>query len=269
MMILVMPLFSVEVRLKDERVIRGQLMMITDTELYLAASQAKYRILRSSISFVKESIDNYNFCHVNIKFADGSTSEAELVMLSRDWLMYKTDQNINALHEVSLREIVSLNVIGVGNIRSDEYKRLAAADLSDILAATAQFVADCSVDAAKSVTSSEDYNNGIPSVENTDFYDKYWLRFNGLITRSTANELWDLIDIYTEKEKSLTLIYNEQLNNEKQKTEVRMSEISQELQSKIYGLRYEFAYRAYRIIVRAHDAECRDVSKSEISFGII
>ncbi|MBP5706140.1 MAG: hypothetical protein J6W76_02560 [Spirochaetales bacterium] len=268
-MILAMPLFSVEVRLKDERIIRGQLMKITDTELFLAASQAKYRILRDSITVVKGNNDNSDFCRVNIRFADGSTSEAELVMLSRDWLMYKKDQNMNVLHEVPLREIASLNVIGVEAIRSDEYKRLVAADLSEILAATAQFVADCSVDTAKSVTGSEDYNNGIPSVGNTDFYDKYWLRFNGLITRSTANQLWNLIDIYTEKEKSLTLIYNERLNNEKQKTEVRMSEISQELQSKIYGLRYEFAYRAYRIIVRAHDAEYRDVSKSEISFGII
>jgi len=88
-----------------------------------------------------------------------------------------------------------------------------------------------------------------------DFYEKFWARIYRYISSSTENLLWNLLENYSEKEKSVNQVYNERiqnLDNDKKSTRLyleKKASLSGELKVSIRNLRNDFYKRARRIIL--------------------
>lgn len=75
-----------------------------------------------------------------------------------------------------------------------------------------------------------------------DFYEKFWRKINGYLNDDTKNLLWNLYELYSNKEKYLNILNNNSNENNKITTEIN------EFNNKIIKLRKEFYYRAKKII---------------------
>ena len=246
--------YSAQVTLTDGRILHGKLTGIGQERIYLDGDNGHCYIKQNDITAVTADTDN-DATEITVSLRSGRTINADLVMLTADTLIYKTANSLDTLHYINRNEIMRIGLNNDTQNHSDSVQ-IASENNDDILTATVALLGVSSGDTS------------IGNIESSDFYDKYWLRFNGHIDKSTGNLLWNLIDIYTDKEKNLTLIYNELLSNDKDKTEIKMSAVSQELQSRIHRLRLEFSHRAYKIIVRsfiAHDPQ----SDFEVSYGVV
>ena len=227
---------AAEIHLLDGRILHGRIVGVTAAQILMNMKSDNISVKQNDIDAVLDSAESDTKTDITIKYKSGSTEQGELVLLTHDILIFKTRSDINNLHEVSRSKIADIIVNNAPNVDKSARQQITLIDTSDILKATAILLDNSSNEIV------------IDSIENSDFYDKYWLKFNGRVDKTTGNLLWNLIDIYTDKEKNLTLIYNELLSNDKDKTEIKMSTISQELQSRIRQLRLEFARRAYRIM---------------------
>ncbi len=246
---------AVQVCLTDGYILSGNLTAITDSQIYLDNDDNRYSIYQKDIIAVEGGIDTGK-AEITVTFSDNHTENVILILLTADKLIYRKQNDIETLYDIDRNEIVRITVDNTYTNHSGRV-RMQTTDTNDILTATAKLLTDISSD-------SQPINN----IESSDFYDKYWMQFNGKIDRATGDKLWNLIDLYTDKEKSLTLIYNEMLGNDKDKTEIKMSTVIQELQFRIHSLRLEFARRAYHIVARLRTDKPHS-DKIEISFGVM
>ncbi len=234
----IQPLYAANIYLTDGRIITGKPIHLSDGKLFLSNEEQHFSVDMRYINALMIKPFGEEYPPIRITFTNGQTQDAHLVLLGRSELLYCTSGNVESLFNISLSRIKSITAAKAESIPLNQYLPLEVHDISDILAATEAVIDDSSI---------QD-NLSLLGIESTDFYDKYWLRMGGHISKTVGNLLWNLIDLYTEKEKSLAFLYNEMLSNEKEKTEIHLAEISREMQSRIYNLRYEFAKRAYLIV---------------------
>jgi len=234
----ILPMQAANIYLTDGRIITGQAAHLSNGKLFISTENKHLSVDMRYLNALIIKTFGENYPLIRITFTDGQTKDVHLVLLGHTELLYCTPGKVETLFNISLSRIKNITALNAETIPLNQYMPLEVHDISDILAATEAVIDDIDIHD----------NLSLLEIENSDFYDKYWLRMSGHISKTVGNLLWNLIDLYTEKEKSLAFLYNERLGNEKEKTEIHLAEISREMQSRIHNLRYEFAKRAYLIV---------------------
>ncbi len=197
-----------------------------------------YRIAINDIEYLTTGTDSYGFCPVSIYLSDNTRRQVDIVRYNSTCLLYKLPNVVNELYVAKYSDIVSMTKIPKSEKDSlENCVDVKIDDMKDIKKSLQIFSKD----------DTDNFDFVVSEIDSSDFYDKFWLQINKHLSIETNNLLWDLIEVYSQKEKTLTDIYNAKLSSIN-KTDLSMQETSLELQSRISSFRSQFLWRAYKLV---------------------
>ncbi|OHD13326.1 MAG: hypothetical protein A2086_11650 [Spirochaetes bacterium GWD1_27_9] len=238
-------LYSENILLKDGRIFKGNLININKNKIVINVNNQIFEFSINSIEYLIASVNQNEYSIIKIKRKDGSFQEVNLIKLTEQALYYKNISE-NDLKLIKLSSITELILISkIDSISSKVNKLIIKQDNNidieiDINNLIAQIIKLKTIYSSDKDQKEEKTQDTISiNIENPDFYERFWTKISKYLDVNSENLLWNLLENYSEKEKSINLVYNENNNPNKEK----------EIKNKIIELRKDFYKRAKKIIL--------------------
>jgi hypothetical protein len=179
--------------------------------------------------FIK--IDNFNYNQNLLRFSSDVFYTSDVIdNLNYKLFFFNLNENLN-LEPINNLSNITINKYNYYTVETNKY---IIFDIKEIANALSK----------KNKKNSSQLKIDL-SLDDIDFYEKYWDIFSKVISNNTENILWGLLEIYSTKEKFLNTIYNDGI---KQLTANNKSYLLNQLESEIKKLRIDFYKRSKKII---------------------
>ena len=238
--------FSSYLVLKDGNIVKGELESLNKKELSLRLDHKIYVFKINDIDYLL--VDGYK----NEKYLDFILNNRKRI--NENVILIKSTNNViyyylpvsNLLKTSKIKEIDKLEYTSkaANNYSVEKYLLRKNSDITNEFSELLN-----SINRKKDNTNKEQSNNHTYSynynfidIEANDFYEKYWAGINKFIASNTKNLIWNLFEIYSEKEKQLNIMFNEEIL--KSKTNEKITD----LKKQIMKLRKDFFFRSKKII---------------------
>ncbi len=244
-------LFSENIVLKDGTILKGSLIYLDLKKVSLLTDDKIYDVNISNIEYIIKtnypSGDSYSL--ILLIKNDGSMDRVNLIKLTEKVIYYKKSTSedlyitkLSLIKNLSLLtqnipddpQLKSKNTVSVKNDRIDVVENILEMMIGyDSLQTTKEgvFLAEKFI------------------IEDKDFYEKLWIRIYSKLDKTSENLLWNLLERYSEKEKSINLMYASKIKDAKSQQEA--TALTDELKTTIISIRKEFTSRARRFIIKS------------------
>lgn len=237
--------FSENLLLKDGRIFKGKLVDINKKNITLEINEDFFLFPIIGIEYLVSQVTQTAYSLLWLKRKDGSTQKVFLIKLTETALFYKS-QNDNELKIIKLSNVDQIFLYSDIDI-SGKIKDKVTLNKEQSMELNNEivFIAENLVkikNKNRELTKSQKEEIEILSKGNKlsyddiDFYEKFWARLSNFLDSDRENLLWNLLEGYSEKEKSINLLYENNTTNQKYN-----------IKDKIIELRKDFYRRAKKI----------------------
>lgn len=233
--------------LKDGRIFKGKLVDINKKNIVLEIGDKVYNFSISHVEYLVSQVTQNSYSLLWLKRKDKSFQKVFLIKLTESALYYK-NQNENELKIIKLSaldQIFLYSDIAI-DIKSKDKITLNKDEVLDINSEIKVFLENLIrlKNNNRELTNTQKEEIEISAVNNpvnfndVNFYERFWARISKYLDVNTENLLWELLEDYSEKEKSIILFYD---NDEKI--------MKNNINDKIVELRKDFLRRSKKIIL--------------------
>jgi len=236
--------------LKDGSIYKGILIYLDMNKISLLVDETIYDFSLNTIEYIIKtnfpSSEEYSILLISRN--NGTIERVNLIKMTERVLYYKRIDseellitNLSILRNISL---ISQNNTNTNDItgRITNANNNSSSQNDEL----SRLIQDFS-----SLNTDNQPGNPVISIEDRDFYEKIWLRINGRLNNNSERLLWNLLERYSEKEKSLNMMYSARINNANNQATVDI--LNEELRQTIISVRQEFAGRTRRFIIRSNN----------------
>jgi hypothetical protein len=219
--------------LPNGTVLIGKLYSINKKNIILEVNNQLYKFSNDLIDYLIYSSNQENEQFITIEKKNGIKEKIKLIKLTKNAIFYLNSKN-NQISIILLKNIKSLNLennqqinkknnIKTFNFDNDNNINIDINNLIQLLNEKNKL--------------NNVYTEIMLNFNELDFYEKFWKKINDYINTDTKDLLWNLYELYSNKEKYLNIHHNNG-NNMDEKI----------LNDDIIKIRKEFYYRAKKII---------------------
>ena len=243
--------FSDYLVLKDGNIIKGELEYLNKKQISLNLNYKLFTFENKDINYLlTNGYKSEKYINLILDIKKKINENAIFVKLTSDAIYYYLPTS-DLLKVSEIKKITKLEYISK---TSDNYsvEQYMIKKNSDILSEFNELLnmidnkKDENTNEKKLNDNVHSYDYYFIDIEANDFYEKYWANINKYINNNTKNLIWNLFEIYSEKEKQLNIIFNEEILNSK--SEEFVDKKIDELKNKIIQLRKNFFFRSKKII---------------------
>ncbi|HOV13416.1 MAG TPA: hypothetical protein PK771_03950 [Spirochaetota bacterium] len=232
--------------LKDGRIFKGKLLDISKKNIILEIDEKIFSFSISSIEYLVSQVTQSSYSLLWLKRIDKTYQKVYLIKLTESALFYKS-QNDNELKIIklsNLEQIFLYSDIDI-DLKNRDKITLGKEENLDINIEINIFLESLIKirNNNKELTKTQKEEIEVSSLSNPvnfddiDFYERFWARTSKFLDSNTENLLWNLLEGYSEKEKSINLLYESNAKSAKNN-----------VKDKIMDLRKDFYRRAKKII---------------------
>ena len=238
-------LFGENILLKDGGLVKGKLVNLNKNKISLMVDDRIIEFSIDQIEYMIAQVSQDKYSTIFIRRNSGAMMKVNLIKLTETALYYKN------LKEDELR-LIKLSAVGeislenstIAKVKKENYSETDSEEIIDINDDLDKIIEQ--LNKSKTDSTLNVRTNGTKTekvdIESADFYEKFWSKIYKYLDINRENLLWNLLEDYSDKEKSLNLIYNEGLN---QQSDTKNDNIK----SKILKLRNDFYKRAKKILI--------------------
>lgn len=239
--------FGENLLMKDGRIFKGKLVDVNKKNISLEIDDKIMIFPINLIEYLVTQVTQNSYSLLWLKRKDNTFQKAYLIKLTESALYYKTQTN-NDLKIVKLSNVDKLFLYS--DITTDlKYKdkiTLEKDEINDVDNEINILIENIVRNRNKNkiITESEKEEIRVSTVSNPvnfediNFYERFWARISKYLDTNNENLLWNLLEGYSEKEKSINLLY-----------EAEEIGVKQNVKEKIIELRKDFYKRVKKIIL--------------------
>ncbi len=242
-------IFSECLILKNGNIFKGQIINLDKNNVILKVNNKFIKFSFNLIDYLIHNNSQEKELHLIVEKKNRIKEKINLIKFSKKALFYKNQKtneiNFILFQDINIIRLENLNKIQK-NIIIQNYSINSEIEINNEM----EFIINKIINKKEFNNNFLDNINLITNNESTyiylnfndlDFYEKFWNKINKYINKDTQNLLWNLYELYSNKEKYINLINNSKQNNKK-------STNSNSINFEIIKLRKEFYYRAKKII---------------------
>jgi len=245
-------IYSERIFLNDGNIFQGKIEKITIKNLYFLYKANLYKINFNDIELILIDDINYKRLIIIIERNNGIKEKIYPIKITGKTIYYKTlsDNKLKNILIADLKNIylndsqkIDKNVINYKN----EIEHSTDINIEIDLIVNKIYNKKRDIDENMNSLTKEDIlsisRSYFININNDDFYENIWKRINIFLDSNTKNIIWNLLEQYSNKEKYLNIIINNNMDN--------MKEINKDIIiNEINKLRLEFYYRIKKIIYK-------------------
>jgi hypothetical protein len=231
--------------LKDGSLIKGQLVSLNKSRISIMINNQVTEYGIDQIEYLIAQVSQDKYSTIFVRKTSGTMLKVNLIKLTQTALYYKNinDDELRLLKLSSISEIslenTTISKAMKENVYESDPDRIDNIndDINKLIEQLSKRRPAEDVQSAKN----QDIKSEMISIDNADFYEKFWSKINKYLDMNTENLLWNLLEDYSDKEKSLNLVYNEGFQDKSKK--------DPGIKDKIIKLRNDFYKRAKKILL--------------------
>lgn len=252
-------IFSEYLILKDGTIFSGKLLSLNKDNILMEINSKFLEFSFNSIDlFIHNNIQDKDLI-INIEKKDASKEKINLIKAASNALFYKIRNN-NDINMILISNIKSMkkNNQSSNKMKIEKYRMQLMDDINADIDNLIERLKNKG-NTNKGLNDNDiknDYDTAYVflNINDLDFYEKFWGKINNYTNDCTKTLLWNLYELYSNKEKYLNLIYSNDIiesnyinNYSLQNADNNISK-NEDINDKFIILRNEFFYRAKRII---------------------
>ena len=238
-------IFSESLVLSNGKVLNGKLFSINKNNIILKINNKLLSFSYDLIDYLLFNDNREKELTVIVKKNNGINEKISLIKLTKKALFYKNTKN-KQIDLLLFKDIKNIKLeissdINKNNI-IEKYRINYYKDINTDIEHLIQLIIDENK-FSKKISKSNENKSAIPynylNFNELNFYEKFWEKINSYLNNDTKNLLWNLYELYSNKEKYLNILNNAINNKDTTKTNT--------FNNRIIKLREEFYYRAKKI----------------------